>query len=282
MQAAKILIVLIVGYVARLQAVSLPERSSNLQTRWNWKYNRCKNGGTRITTFKGWRLKSNTQRGPQFTCSCPERFYGNVCQFHVCDHHDCQKGACEADKTNARGYKCNCMEGYKGKNCEVHVCDQHVCQNGTCEPVTCKTSTRGYKCNCMEGYKGENCNVPVCDQHDCKNGTCDADKTRTRGYKCNCIEGYEGENCEVHVCDRHDCKNGTCESDTTRTRGYKCNCLEGYGGENCEATAREITAHAQSSDSGDRHTRNFPNYLFKNLWSSKDETLVESSSGRVD
>ncbi|XP_062607040.1 adhesive plaque matrix protein 2-like, partial [Saccostrea cucullata] len=232
MHAGKILIVFLVGYIASLQAESLTERSNNSHTDHN--PNPCQHGGTytRLKTSKSSSEESKTPRGPKFTCTCPEGFYGIVCQFHVCKKHDCQKGTCEADKTSVRGYKCNCDEGYKGENCDVQVCEKHDCQKGTCEAD--KTNVRGYKCNCMEDYKGKNCEVHVCDQHVCQKGTCEADKTSARGYKCNCDEGYKGENCDVHVCDQHDCMNGTCEADKTSARGYKCNCMEGYEGENCE------------------------------------------------
>ncbi|XP_062596839.1 fibropellin-1-like [Saccostrea cucullata] len=104
MQTGKILLVFLVGYITSLQAETLTKRSNTPLA--DSKPNTCQNGGTYT------RIQISTlPRGPKFICTCPEGFSGIVCQFQVCDKHDCQNGTCEADQTNTRGYKCNCIEG---------------------------------------------------------------------------------------------------------------------------------------------------------------------------
>ncbi|XP_027131281.1 protein delta homolog 2 isoform X2 [Larimichthys crocea] len=149
----------------------------------------CRNGATCVMEDSG-----------EYTCVCPEGFYGRNCQLKTGPCHQrrspCKNGGlCEDADGFAAELTCRCLAGFTGRRCETDVddCLMRPCANG----ATCLDGVNRFSCVCPTGFTGRFCTVNLddCASQPCLNaGRC---LDRAGGFTCICRPGFTGATCEM-------------------------------------------------------------------------------------
>ncbi|KAI3363575.1 hypothetical protein L3Q82_012165 [Scortum barcoo] len=194
----------------------------------------CLNGATCVMEDSG-----------EYTCLCPEGFYGRNCQLKAGPCHQrrspCKNGGlCEDADGFAEVLTCRCLAGFTGPRCETNVddCLMKPCANG----ATCLDGVNRFSCLCPSGFTGRFCTVNLddCASRPCLHaGRC---LDRAGGFHCVCQPGYTGTTCEMVLVLRG--RNDREASGTTV--GW-----EGVGGARPHLTT-EVKTEGNSSRHGDR------------------------------
>lgn len=104
-----------------------------------------------------WNAGTCVSNGSVFTCSCPQGFSGEKCEFHVthCAVNPCVNGICRLSKDGLP--ECFCTPGFTGERCHINEdeCASHPCKNG----ALCVDEVNGYKCVCKGDTYGRHCEI---------------------------------------------------------------------------------------------------------------------------
>ncbi|XP_029183167.2 fibropellin-1-like [Acropora millepora] len=115
--------------------------------------NLCWNGGLCSTN------------GSSFTCSCPQGFRGQKCEYRStdCQVNPCVHGICSLDKSGKP--ECYCTPGFTGQRCEIdhNECASEPCKNG----ALCIDQVNGYKCICNGDTYGRHCEIHQSEVQQC-------------------------------------------------------------------------------------------------------------------
>lgn len=115
--------------------------------------NLCWNGGLCSTN------------GSSFTCSCPQGFRGQKCEYRStdCQVNPCVHGICRLDKSGKP--ECYCTPGFTGQRCEIdhNECASEPCKNG----ALCIDEVNGYKCICNGDTYGRHCEIHQSEVQQC-------------------------------------------------------------------------------------------------------------------
>lgn len=88
-----------------------------------------------------------------FSCSCPDGYYGDVCEETPCSVSPClNDGQCYIQNHT---YTCQCPKGYGGSGCQETPCAGSPCLNGG----QCSIQNHTFSCQCTKGYGGNACQV---------------------------------------------------------------------------------------------------------------------------
>ncbi|XP_021435995.1 protein delta homolog 2-like isoform X1 [Oncorhynchus mykiss] len=150
----------------------------------------CQNGATCYTNISG-----------EYSCLCPNGFYGRNCEHktgpcHKIGKSPCKnRGQCEDSSGYAPELSCRCLAGFSGPRCETNMddCLMRPCANG----ATCLDGINRFSCLCPEGFTGRFCtiNLDDCASQPCLNGGRCLDRAST--FHCLCKAGFTGRTCEV-------------------------------------------------------------------------------------
>lgn len=104
-------------------------------------------------------------------CYCDKGFYGEICQYTLCEDNEgqCNNGTCLKDtRTNTK--VCKCKPTHKGALCEVTICSNYCYNNGNCSynqsdysDYLNKTYSIDLKCECKSNrFSGDRCQFDKC------------------------------------------------------------------------------------------------------------------------
>ncbi|XP_033628836.1 von Willebrand factor D and EGF domain-containing protein-like [Asterias rubens] len=193
----------------------------------------CRNEGVCVVPSASESDVINQADLPRFTCDCPPRFTGTLCEVSTdgCVSNPCVNGNCV--EVNAE-FSCQCHEGFIGTTCST---PSDPCASRPCYPgVHChanEASNTHYTCGeCPSGYTGNGVNCEEVVQSLCQWG-CPRRMRCEPTQGCVCIEGYAGYRCHQAICNPSCRNNGYC------VRPNECVCPMGYSGPTCEAAQCE-------------------------------------------
>ena len=138
----------------------------------------------------------------QDECLCDLGWEGTWCDkpapLCIIGEYSCGAGTCGINNI------CDCPQGYFGQRCEFSICDDACENDGVCEIVQNDNGPATYKCNCPEYATGAQCEKSPCDDLKCKNGgICELDEVG-RPF-CTCQDLWVGEFCEKDTT-QHQCR----------------------------------------------------------------------------
>ncbi|RNA43854.1 von Willebrand factor D and EGF domain-containing -like isoform X2 [Brachionus plicatilis] len=180
------------------------------------------------TTQEACRCLNNGSCITEAGCSCPNGFYGELCENILCSDQDgkCKNGTCLMDTRTELKF-CKCKPSHKGALCEESICANYCYNDGICsynqyDFYDFLNSTYSIDLNCKcesERFYGNRCQFDKCSDIG-KN----CPEHSFFGPDCQCLTN---DDCDEKFCNN----NGEC---VHQNDNLICRCKKLYSGERCD------------------------------------------------